>query len=427
MARPHVGLPTLEGDLERYAEKYDLLELRPGDSPIPKPPTLRAWRSKVPPSFVFSVVFPKVVGELKPSPALDAALEQALGVARDVEARCFVIATPPSVTPTELNKKRLAALVERIPHDAATLAWEPRGVWESDEATSRWPTSSAWCSSSTPRASPRPRGPTAYFPAARARRIDAPFAVCDRQDGRRAATPGAKRTSSSRPAARSRSPSRCARRRAQGRHREADWRRAAAARDAPRGRRRAVKGIAASFRRGRRRGAPFTPSSWRTTGDALIAGFLAAAGSRPGVLLSPVQILIAGPGVGVRAFDGRARQPGAGVRRPRGFVRGQEVPAAAHAAVPASISALALLHAHHGELSFARLADDGAAIARSMGSSEREAPDHAGRPVRPLSAPRAGPLRAILAVAGRVEGGLLSEADFGDVRPEARRSPVRSR
>jgi len=134
MARPHVGLPALEGDIERYAEKYDLLELRPGDVAMPKPATLRAWRRKVPPSFVFSVVFPKVVGELKPSAALDQAVEHALSVARDVEARCLVIATPPSITPTELNKKRLGALVARIPHDAATLAWEPRGVWEEEDA-----------------------------------------------------------------------------------------------------------------------------------------------------------------------------------------------------------------------------------------------------------------------------------------------------
>jgi hypothetical protein len=179
-----------------------------------------------------------------------------------------------------------------------------------------------------------------------------------------------------------------------------------------------VKGIAASSEGVAEEAALHALKLGGTTGDALIAGFFAAAGSRPGVLFSPVQILIAGPGVGVRAFDGRARQPGAGVRRPRGFVRGQEIPAAAYAAVPASISALALLHAHHGELSFARLADDGATIARSMGSSEREALITRAGQYGPSALREAGPLRAILAVAGRVEGGLLSEADFGDVRPD---------
>src|SRR6185436_10876505 len=38
------------------------------------------------------------------------------------------------VTPTDLNRKRLKALVERIPHDAVSLAWEPRGLWETEEA-----------------------------------------------------------------------------------------------------------------------------------------------------------------------------------------------------------------------------------------------------------------------------------------------------
>jgi len=84
---------------------------------------------------VFSVVMPKAVGELRPTTALDEELGHALTVARDVQARCLVIATPASITPTELNKKRLAALVDKIPHDAVTLAWEPRGIWELDEAT----------------------------------------------------------------------------------------------------------------------------------------------------------------------------------------------------------------------------------------------------------------------------------------------------
>lgn len=134
MSRPHLGLSTLTGSLERYADRFDLLELRLGETALPKPATLRNWRKKVSPSFVFSVVLPRVVGELKPSRELDEALEQSLEVARALEARCIVLVTPPSVTPTELNKKRLEALVARIPHDAVTLAWEPRGVWEVEQA-----------------------------------------------------------------------------------------------------------------------------------------------------------------------------------------------------------------------------------------------------------------------------------------------------
>lgn len=134
MGRPRVGLPSFTGKIERYAARFDLAELRPVDASLPAASTLRAWRKAVPPGFVFSVVLPRVVGELRPSPALDDALAKSLEVARHVEARCIVLATPPAVTPTELNKKRLAALVAKLPHDAVTLVWQPSGVWESDAA-----------------------------------------------------------------------------------------------------------------------------------------------------------------------------------------------------------------------------------------------------------------------------------------------------
>jgi uncharacterized protein YecE (DUF72 family) len=83
---------------------------------------------------VFTVVLPKIIGELRPSPAFDEALDVSLSAARDVEARCLLIATPPSITPTDLNRKRLGAVIERLPHDAVTVAWEPHGLWEAEEA-----------------------------------------------------------------------------------------------------------------------------------------------------------------------------------------------------------------------------------------------------------------------------------------------------
>lgn len=133
MARPHVGLPALSGNLERYAERFDLLEVRL-TVPLPKAATLRAWRKKVPPGFVFSVVLPTVVGELRPSAELDDALAKSLEIARALEARCIVLVTPPSITPTDLNKRRLEAVLAKVPRDAVTVAWEPRGVWEVEQA-----------------------------------------------------------------------------------------------------------------------------------------------------------------------------------------------------------------------------------------------------------------------------------------------------
>ncbi|HEX9294796.1 MAG TPA: hypothetical protein VF881_03150 [Polyangiaceae bacterium] len=156
-----------------------------------------------------------------------------------------------------------------------------------------------------------------------------------------------------------------------------------------------------------------------TAGDALIAGFLAGAAARAGVLLCPVQVLVAGPGVGARAFDGRSRQPGLAVPRPRGYVKGQPVPDAAYVAAPASLGALALVHAYDSALPFQRLADPALEVARTLGAAERrKLLARVGR-VGPSALREAQVARPLLAVAGRAEGGLLSEQDLADVRPES--------
>lgn len=134
MTTVHVGLPALKGDLGRYAQRFDLLEVRPIDTPLPRPSRLAKWRKEVPPAFVFSVVVPSVVADLRTSPEADAALATTLETAVALQARCLVITTPVHVTPTALHKKRLAALVARMPRDAVTVAWEPRGVWDVAEA-----------------------------------------------------------------------------------------------------------------------------------------------------------------------------------------------------------------------------------------------------------------------------------------------------
>lgn len=134
MTSVHVGLPSLRGPLAQYAESFDLLEVRPVDTPLPRATRLRSWRKEVPPSFVFSVILPAAVAHLKPSPEADAALAEALAAAETLEARCLVLVTPPAVTPTELNRTRLRALVAKLPRDAVTLGWEPRGIWDTAEA-----------------------------------------------------------------------------------------------------------------------------------------------------------------------------------------------------------------------------------------------------------------------------------------------------
>jgi uncharacterized protein YecE (DUF72 family) len=133
MARLLVGLTHLHGTLESYKKRFDLVELHPVDASIPKESTLRGWRRSVPPGFVFSVVLPRVVGELAPSAALDEALEASVRVATAVEARCIVLPTPASVRPTAQNRRRLAAVLAKVPRDGVAVCWEPSGIWEHED------------------------------------------------------------------------------------------------------------------------------------------------------------------------------------------------------------------------------------------------------------------------------------------------------
>lgn len=138
MTTVHVGLPTHQGSLARYASHFDLLEVRPVAMSTPRPTKLRQWRKQVPPAFVFSIVLPPQLGELRnPSQEQEQALKTTLETADALQARCLVIQTPASVTPTALYKKRLATLLEQLPRDAVLLGWEPRGIWTPEEMT-RW-------------------------------------------------------------------------------------------------------------------------------------------------------------------------------------------------------------------------------------------------------------------------------------------------
>jgi uncharacterized protein YecE (DUF72 family) len=139
MARLLVGLPALQGALEKYQARFDMVEIRPVDVSLPRVATLRRWRKSVPPGFVFSVILPRAVSELTAGPPLEEALAASLEVAAAVEARCVVLQTPASVRPTAANRKRLAAFFARIPPEGTVRCWEPLGMWEREDvlATAR--------------------------------------------------------------------------------------------------------------------------------------------------------------------------------------------------------------------------------------------------------------------------------------------------
>ena len=133
MARLLVGLPSLLGDVAKYGKRFEMVELRPVDMSTPRAATLRVWCKAVPPGFVFSVVLPAAVGHLSAGKEFDLALESALAVATLVEARCLVLATPASVRPTAVHKRKIGQLLERLHHDGVLVCWEAHGIWEPRE------------------------------------------------------------------------------------------------------------------------------------------------------------------------------------------------------------------------------------------------------------------------------------------------------
>lgn len=149
--------------------------------------------------------------------------------------------------------------------------------------------------------------------------------------------------------------------------------------------------------------------------DGAIAGVFAACAMSPGVLLGPVQILVGGGGSGLRALDGRVRQPGIGAPRPRGFRDDEEVPDAARVGVPWLPATLSVAVATAGTATFAQVM--GPALALAKGSPRHEVlakiSQRGPRAIeeRPLSG-------ELLALAGRTSGGLLTSDDLSSQRPE---------
>jgi len=138
--RWHIGAKQLHGAITAYAKRFDLLEVlvavaEPADvAPGPNLATLRRWRKSVPPHFDFAVVAGPHLSRAKASAAADREFEAARAAIDALEARCFVLRTPPEVTPSSLWRDRVGKIVDRLPHDVTHFVWEPGGVWETAEA-----------------------------------------------------------------------------------------------------------------------------------------------------------------------------------------------------------------------------------------------------------------------------------------------------
>lgn len=129
--RVFVGKAGLRGSIERYAERFDFLELRAEVGALPRRPRLREWRAAVEDEVAFAVLLPRSVGAFEPTG--DAGLEYAIGAADALGARWLVLGTAASFRPTTRNRDRLATLAERLRATGHDVAWQPAGVWEEDD------------------------------------------------------------------------------------------------------------------------------------------------------------------------------------------------------------------------------------------------------------------------------------------------------
>jgi uncharacterized protein YecE (DUF72 family) len=134
MAAVHVGRPTLEGGIARYARSFDLLEVAGEAGRHPRRPGLLEWRRDVPERFVFSVVLPASLSSFEARPDRAELVAHARMVADALEAAWWVVRTPPSVTPSARTARGMEGLVAELASAGRRIAWEPRGVWTDDEA-----------------------------------------------------------------------------------------------------------------------------------------------------------------------------------------------------------------------------------------------------------------------------------------------------
>ncbi len=163
--------------------------------------------------------------------------------------------------------------------------------------------------------------------------------------------------------------------------------------------------------------------------DACIAAWFAAAAVFPEALLAPLHLMVAGPGVGLHAYDGSVLQPGRGVPRPRGFQGDTPVPDAARVGAPGSIAAIAAAHAQDGRLSLGEIAAMASRMAQAAGASVRATLLRRVGAVGPVAVREPSLARPLLDVAGRPQGGNLTLEDLEHAsacvgRPHERRGAL---
>jgi uncharacterized protein YecE (DUF72 family) len=130
--RLKVGLTAINGSIEEYAKRFDVLELRADPKRLPSDKALRRLRSTAGDSVDFALLVPaELAGR-----ALENADEIApmLATAEAIGPKWIVIQTGHSVGSSQRTRGRLQSLVERLAHSGRHIGWEPRGPFEPELA-----------------------------------------------------------------------------------------------------------------------------------------------------------------------------------------------------------------------------------------------------------------------------------------------------
>ena len=125
-----VGRNNLEGDIARYASRFNVLELKADATNLPKGARLADWKKRVPADFAFSIVLPRALSQFESS-ALE--LGRTLELAEALSAKWLLLQTPSSVGPSARMRERLTKLFQAVAHADRRIAWESRGVWEDEQ------------------------------------------------------------------------------------------------------------------------------------------------------------------------------------------------------------------------------------------------------------------------------------------------------
>lgn len=127
--RLYVGQAGFRGDISRYAQRFEMVEVLADRDKLPRRSRLESWRESVPPTFAWSVVLPPSVASLSSSADAEKTLSYAETTADALHAAWWVVKTPVAVTPTASSRRLLAALAARLQRSGRRVVWEPRGVW----------------------------------------------------------------------------------------------------------------------------------------------------------------------------------------------------------------------------------------------------------------------------------------------------------